>query len=522
MFNYVKQAGLLVTLLFVMSGVYASDIEEVIVVGAKVKYSNSNPESESNALEAIDPTRVFQAGGLGGFHAATINGTDAKHTAVYRNGIPVNDVGNGWYDFGTELSNNQIYQIISGPNSALYGSSSMGGTILIEDTFDRSAFFQGGEDMYRVFAGNDYINVGQYRGSSGSARSNNTEKDFFESTNMRSKFVFGDWSINTNSQKYETDYDGCWNADWVEVNDCLTKGEKHDVSIRGDWLTIGYSRNDAQFYTEGVQTWSAVSERYFADANKEVTEGVVIGLQGHREEYGPNWDEHLAAYLNVEHVNDDMNKIGFSYRFEEKESIFRLGGEYGLFRISAANSIRKPNLYERYGDGFVNANPFLRPEIGKGIEMGYDHFSTWFYRFSESIEYDFVSQQYINAGGYESKGVKYDDYIMTDYGNFGVLVAYQVTDQIRVPKYKTRLSWFDGDDEFDYELSWVAQKDRGNDFDGSAIEDVNTINLVLGFNLSPKYRLSLQINDILDREFEVLPGYGAGGRTVFLGFGLTY
>ena len=109
-----------VILLFSMSGAYASDIEEVIVVGAKVSVSNSDPESESNAMEAIDPTRVFQAGGLGGFHAATINGTDTKHTAVYRNGIPVNDVGNGWYDFGTELSAGQIYTIISGPNSALY------------------------------------------------------------------------------------------------------------------------------------------------------------------------------------------------------------------------------------------------------------------------------------------------------------------------------------------------------------------------------------------------------------------
>ena len=111
---------------------------------------------------------------------------------------------------------------------------------------------------------------------------------------------------------------------------------------------------------------------------------------------------------------------------------------------------------------------------------------------------------------------------MTDYGNFGVLVAYQVTDKIRIPKYKTKLSWFDGDDKFDYELSGIAQVDRGNDFDGSAIEDVNTINLDLGWNLGPNYRISLAINDILDREFEVLPGYGAGGRTVYLGLDLTY
>ena len=77
-------------------------------------------------------------------------------------------------------------------------------------------------------------------------------------------------------------------------------------------------------------------------------------------------------------------------------------------------------------------------------------------------------------------------------------------------------------DKFDYELSWIAQVDRGNDFDGSAIEDVNTINLDLGWKLGPNYRISLAINDILDREFEVLPGYGAGGRTVYLGLDLTY
>ena len=50
MFNYVKQAGLLATLLFVMSGAYASDIEEFIVVRAKLSYSNIDLESESNSM----------------------------------------------------------------------------------------------------------------------------------------------------------------------------------------------------------------------------------------------------------------------------------------------------------------------------------------------------------------------------------------------------------------------------------------------------------------------------------------
>ena len=87
-------------------------VEEIVVVGANVSYGYSDPETDESVIEAIEPIKVYTPGRIGGFAGASINGTDTKHTAVYRNGIPVNDVGNGWYDFGTELSQNQIYRII--------------------------------------------------------------------------------------------------------------------------------------------------------------------------------------------------------------------------------------------------------------------------------------------------------------------------------------------------------------------------------------------------------------------------
>ena len=141
MYKYVLHFAVIILLAMLSVKAMASDIEEVIVIGANISNGYSNPETDTSLIEALDPTRIYQPGGLGGFVGATPNGTDVKHTTVYRNGIPVNDPGSGWYDFGTETPTFQSFKIISGPNSALYGSSSMAGTILMEDHFDGNNMF---------------------------------------------------------------------------------------------------------------------------------------------------------------------------------------------------------------------------------------------------------------------------------------------------------------------------------------------------------------------------------------------
>ena len=44
----------------------------------------------------------------------------------------------------------------------------------------------------------------------------------------------------------------------------------------------------------------------------------------------------------------------------------------------------------------------------------------------------------------------------------------------------------------------------------------------IGKYVQPNTRIGFQINDIFDREFEILPNYGAGGRTFSLVFHLSY
>lgn len=514
MYKYVLHFAVLVLVLMCSVRALASDIEEVIVIGANVAQGYSNPETDSSLIEALDPTRIYQPGGLGGFVGATTNGTDVKHTTVYRNGIPVNDPGSGWYDFGTETPTFQSYKIISGPNSALYGSSSMAGTILIEDNFDgNNLFAKTGDGLYYIQGGTEWFHLSSYKGSNGSVKTDNTEEDWFENVTLKTKTELGNWKMINVLQDYTYDYDSCWEG-WTKTDNCIQEGTKTDISVRNDWFTAGYSMNDVKHNTG----WSAKSERYFVDANKEVIPGLILGAQNHQEKYNDKWDNRTAVYANY---NTEL--FGFGYRFEEDEHIYRVGHSHNGWNISLANSFRKPNLYERYGDDWTRANPNLKPEKGKGVEVSYVGITAWYYKFEEGIDYNFATSSYYNIGKYETKGIKYNKNIMLDEGNLNVFVRYIDSDRIRVPEYSTRISWAGQslNGRFDYMISYIGQYNKGLEFDGRPIDDVETISLFTGYDLTPRHRLGFQISDIFDKEFEILPDYSAGGRTFTLSLDLS-
>ena len=513
MYKYVLHFAVILFVAILSVKAIASDIEEVIVVGANKSIGYSEPEYDNSLIEAIDATKIYQAGGVGGFIGATTHGTDVKHTTVYRNGIPVNDPGSGWYDFGTELPTFQSFTKITGPNSTLYGSSSMAGTILMEDTFDGNSFFtKAGDGTLFNVVGTDWFQLSRYKGSNGSVKTDNNEQDDFENITLKTKTEYGNWTAITVIQEYEYDYDSCYMG-WDISNDCTQKGDKTDISVRNDWFTAGYSMNDVTHNTG----WTAKSERYFVDANKEVMPGLILGAQNHQEKYQDKWDYRTAVYANY-----NIKTFGFGYRFEEDQHIYRVGHSHNGWNIVLANSFRKPNLYERYGDDWTKANPNLQPEKGDGMEASYGDVTAWYYEFSNGIDYNFATSSYVNIGSYDSKGIKYAKHILMDKGALHVFVQYTDSDRIRVPKYKTKISYYAGTyTGIDYMLSYVGQWDKGLEFDGRPIDDVNSFNFNMGYNLTPRYRVGFQVRDIFNRDFEILPDYRAGGREISLSLDLS-
>jgi len=191
-------------------------------------------------------------------------------------------------------------------------------------------------------------------------------------------------------------------------------------------------------------------------------------------------------------------------------------------RFSIGNSYRLPNLYEQFGDGWVAPNPSLQPEEGVGTEFGYKDVSIYYYEFMEGIDFDFNRYQYVNSGEYSTHGIRYQDQILLDNGSLFVYTEYTETDKIRVPRYKTKISYWTsgqvGGIQWDTALEYLGEFDKGLDFDASPIDDISTVNFKFGVYATPNLYIMLDIDDIFDNHFEVIPNYAAGGRTVRLTF----
>jgi len=86
----------------------------------------------SDALRTMQGVSVSQLGGRGGLTQVRIRGSEANHVLVMIDGVPVNDLNNGdfnWADFAIE--DVQRIEVVRGPQSGLYGANAHSGVIQI-------------------------------------------------------------------------------------------------------------------------------------------------------------------------------------------------------------------------------------------------------------------------------------------------------------------------------------------------------------------------------------------------------
>ena len=102
-----------------------------------------------------------------------------------------------------------------------------------------------------------------------------------------------------------------------------------------------------------------------------------------------------------------------------------------------------------------------------------------------------------------------------------MMLKYTDTDRIQSAKYKTRLTYSNMFGKIDYGISYIGEFDKGSDYAGRPIDNVSTLDLTLGYYLGPKYRVGLQIRDVFNKKFEILPEYAAGGREFLISFDLS-
>ena len=542
---------IIVTLPLWIAYAFAEDIEEVIVVAQEVKTKETNNLDSTKLISAIMPDTTWIAGGYGGNILYRERGTQSVHTTVYRNGIPQNTPGSGWYDFGHDIVSGEEVSIISGANSVMYGSGSMGGTVLIKDTITPGITYRAGSERHRYMsvAPTDWLQFTDFSVNQ-EVRNDNVEEDVYENTSAKIIADAGDFTFYINGTDYAYDYDNCYTADFSQSNDCLQDGERFTVSVRNEYFTIGRTEDKAEYFTEGVSTYLNESSRDFfrigdtADLSNLLQ--VTYGVDGSRDQYGEKEQDNYGAFLSIN--AEFALEYNFGFRFgNEDQNAMRLGIAKDQFFFNVATSYRRPNLYETFGDAFVSANEDLLPEEGIGYELGFGALSIFRYEFEESIEYtsgsmvtniieeaiyddngtlilDAVTEDvytpasYYNSGSYETQGIRFSN----NFGPFSITLKFNDTDQVRIPEYVGVIQWKQNIKGIDYRIKYAGQFDRkpglydtlpeGQEY----LDDLKKLNFYITKRYSNGLSVNFKLENITDEEAEVLPYYNNEGREIYL------
>ncbi len=631
---------------------FADEIEEIVVTAQQEKVVKADPIENSSLMSAIMPVFTWNAGGYGGFVGYNERGAQTSHTSVYVNGIPANDPGASWYDFGHDFASGQTVKVISGANGVIYGSGSIAGTVLIQDTIERGITYRGEvlDTAYIRVAPIDQLEFSMVKEGMDSVRNDNDEEDNYENKTARFNIDAGDFTIVGKFTEYEYDYDNCYGYSWNQSNDCLQDGQRYNVAIRNDYITIGRNYNTAEYFTELDPTYTNESYRdYFRIGNQlELSNNlnIAFGVDVEKQYYNtsswqnvegtevvegyntipgsytdenlryndgtllPLWDGTEQPDLNNpfdviqgngvftltqtdEKYSDENGAIYFqanadfilNYNFgirlgNDDQNALRLGIEKGDWFFNLGNSFRKANLYEKFGDGFVQGNEELEPEKGVGVELGYGALSVFMYDFEEAIEYvpgyytdnittslqvDYESSvnedgtfggcvldpnytasegmpsgcvyttvednnpvytmaTYANTGEYTTAGIRYANNI----GPIFISLKYTDTDQTRVPKFAGVLQYSEDFFDINFRLKYAFNLDRApGPYDFLAegqeyLEDLNKLNLYVTKEFVNGFTLSLRGENLTDEVVEVVPFYNTEGREIYLTLGYTW
>ena len=526
----------------------AEEIEEVVVVGQQSTTIKADPLKGNSFIRALLPGHTWTAGGYGAFQGYNERGAQNVHTAVYKNGIPANLPGSAWYDFGNELATGQEVKIISGANSVVYGSGSIAGTILIKDKIEQGVTaILGSQDHKMVsVAPAKWFQYTAMEINQDSVRNDNTERDWYTNRNAKLNFDVQDFRITMDYTDYSYDYDNCYDSSFNQSNNCEQDGEKYNIALNNEYFTLGRTHDKADYYTGEWMSYANESSTDYLRVGDQTNLSnklqIAYGVDASHEKYQSlNNEEHsrdnYGAYLNIN--ADFAMKYNFGFRVgNEDQNALRFGLESGPFFLNVGNSYRRPTLYELHGDSWVDANPDLLPEEGVGYELGFGVLSIFKYDFEEAIEYapggsndvttvtydeegnaitttttEYYNAKYYNTGAYDTLGIRYSQW----FGNFMLTLKYTDTEQARVPKYVGVVKWNQAFGSHEFDITYRGNFERiPGPYDGAELEDLQNLSFRYIKTFANDVDLALTIDNILDEEVEVLPGYNNRGRQIML------
>ncbi len=540
----------------------------------------------ADILADVPGLSVVRSGAFGGVAQVRIRGANPGKTLVLIDGVPVNDPAeiNGAYDFsGLELGDVARVEVLSGPQSSLWGSDAIGGVIAFttrEVDGVRAEAEAGSFDTLRgrltLGVANDTYALGAWvsrfstDGVSAADEANgNREADGFDSTTLGAKGRYAltpaarvDGSLRWSRSEADIDgfpapsfaladtFDTTESEQWSGFGRLTLRalGLTHQISLSAsdiarDTISAFPSTFEADRQVWRWQVDGAAGRRltYAFGAEREDTAGSLSsGLQ---EELGTTSAFGTASVQATERLSltaalrwDDTDDFGSETTGRVSAALDLDGG----FILSGAwgTGFKAPSISQAVCDFCFAPRPFpvLRPESADGVEValgwtapdGQLDGRVTVYRLNVEDQISYVSGRYINIAETRTDGIEAEATARLG-GGFDLSLAYAWTDArdettdarlLRVPEHAGSAT-----------LAWTGERlsgaltirAEGDQDDAGGVRDgFVTANLNGAYQLTDAVALTARIENLADERYQQVLGYGEPGRSAYVGVRLRY
>lgn len=438
----------------------------VVTVLSQVELAEAQVPDLAGAIARVPGVNIARTGGVGGQTSVFIRGASADHTLWFVDGIRMNTGDGDYRNFlgAADLAGIDRIEVLRGPQSTLYGSSALGGVILVDTA-------SGCGPLTGVVS----ATVGSFETVGGGVAVSGGSSAVGYSASVS--------SLTTQNERDYNDYTGLSYSTRIEgrltpvlLVGATLRGQQVDVESPGSTLFTSVGRVDSvnhlsTLYAEVAPVEGFRSRLTYGWVQQEYTYIPVpppVGSPFDSDYYSRDtrnvvdwknsWEvsEQVAlvagATIETERVttvtpfdrnrfDNDSHGAYASATLRPVEGLSVLGGvryddfeqfsDATTWRVGAAYQVAEqgPKLRGNYGTGFnaprpiyvvggpwYNPNPGIQPEESKGWDLGFDQVLardvatlgvTYFRnRFTNLFTYDFTVPGILNTGRASSEGVE--------------------------------------------------------------------------------------------------------------------
>lgn len=542
-------------------------------------------ELKANVLDAINlldsqsGIAMSSSGGVGSQTGIRLRGLSQSYVAVRVDGVDVSDPTGtqNSYDFGGVIPFGfDEIEILKGSQSAIYGSEAIGGVLNFKTNTsntlgkktDTNLTVGSNNTLAANFkytqiqdSGSYALSINNISTDGYSAKSNNEEADPYSKTEIRfvvdqnisDQLTLGATALYSDE---EIDYDG-FDHETDHIDRSRAAGSVYASFETGsvtNKITRSFSKTDRydlngwnKSFIGNRDVWSYTGQTIVNGAN------VTFGYENIAEE--ANIDGQIKDSKETALVSEIIYALGNSsdISLAARQTSSKNYGDDTTFRIASINrhqneltsrlvlssGFRAPSLYELF-DSFYGNSTFI-PETSLNAEIGLvkkfteaTNLSVTIFNNTVDNLIEFNNDTFIyeqNNGSTKTNGLELSSNLkVSDTVTLNTDYTFTTSETgnvkaVRVPKHDLVLGI---EKQFNDNFSGLASLRVARDIEDTVwpsniqMPNYEILDISLTYDINDKSSVYLQVQNLVDEQYETIKGYNTGGRQVFAGIRASF